>query len=103
MNPVRYEVIYSGRVRDSFEDLANRARARDVGREALAALVEIEYRLAVYPQFGEPFRDLSIGSGVEWVGFVGPLTVRYVLLEDRREVWVVRPITLTRESGRPPG
>ena len=42
-------------------------------REAvLIALREIDRRLMIYPQFGEPSRDLTATPGAEWAGFVGP-------------------------------
>ncbi len=89
-----YRLVYSSRVRELFIQLLVEADARGIGAEVRAAAIDMEHRLRVYPQFGEPYRDDAASPAVMWVGFVGPLMVRYALLEDLREVWVVQPITL---------
>jgi hypothetical protein len=97
--PAPYQVSYSGRVRDELEKLITRARALGRAGEVLRALKAIDYRLHVYPQFGQPLRDLNLEPARVWVACVPPLTVQYVLDEDRRAVAVVAPITPLPKSG----
>lgn len=84
-----YQVIYSGRVIDALRDLA--ARNPDRNLVIAAALREIDRRLRVYPQFGQPLWDLSVGSAQLWIGVVSPLVFHYVLEEEPRRVTVLRP------------
>jgi hypothetical protein len=51
-------------------------------------LKELERRLRIYPQFGEPERDLSQEAGQIYNGTVPPLVVGYAVFEDRRLVFV---------------
>ncbi len=97
-----YRLVYSPRVRELFVQLLAAADARGDGAVVRTAVIDMEHRLRVYPQFGEPYRDAAASPAVMWVGFVGPLTVRYALLEDLREVWVVQPVILSNESRLPP-
>lgn len=71
--------------------------------EVLVTLREVDRRLTIYPQFGEPVRDLLAVPGTEWIGFAGPLVVRYVLVEESRQVRVVSPITPARRFAPPGG
>ena len=86
--PALYHVTYSGRVRQRIIELAAEATARGDGEEFLAALVEIDRRLKVYPQFGDSLADLMIADGQVRLGAVSPLSMRYGVLESRREVLV---------------
>jgi hypothetical protein len=88
-----YEVSYAPRVLDTIRQmiLPNPAHAA----ELITALRELEQRLRVYPQFGQPLRDLSVRPAQLWIGVVPPLVLHYVLNEDQRRVMVVRsPIPL---------
>ncbi len=97
--PQRYRVSYSGRVREELRALL--ARARGLGRapEVLAAVKEIDRRLQIYPQFGQPLRDLTLEPAQVWIGVVPPLTVQYVLDEARHAVFVVVPLLPLPSSG----
>ena len=77
------------------------ARAQQVGlaREMFAAVKVIDYRLRIYPQFGEPLRDLASEPGQEWIACVAPLVVRYILFEERRLVCLVVPFLSLPGSG----
>ena len=55
--------------------------------------MEIDRRLHMYPQFGEPLTDLALERGQIWIGTVGTLVVRYAILEDRKIVMVAAPFT----------
>ncbi len=84
--PIPYRVEYSKRVRQRLLDLADIARQRGDGQEFIAALKAFDQRLRVYPQFGEPLRDLKKEPGQTWIGIVRPLAMRYGVLDERRLV-----------------
>jgi hypothetical protein len=66
------------------------ATAREAGNspKAVAAVKELDRRLHVPPQFGEPIIDLTHEPGQVCIGTVPPLMVRYAIDEDRRLVIV---------------
>jgi hypothetical protein len=94
-----YTVVYSGLVRDRLRELLGRAIAAGRDAEFVAALSELNRRLHVYPQFGEPSVDLKHELGQIWRGTVPPLVVRYAILEERRIVFVAQPPALLPNSG----
>lgn len=96
---IPYEVSYSGRVIDELRNLAIRSGREGWGKEFLAAVREIEHRLRIYPQFGQPLQDLSVHPAQNWIGVVPPLVVKYVLDESRRQVIVSLPIYPLSGSG----
>lgn len=89
--PAAYRVIYSERVRLELKELLTRARALGFEQSVRAAAAEIDARLHIYPQFGEPLRDLVTQPQTLWHGTVPPLVVEYVLDETRRLVAVGVP------------
>jgi hypothetical protein len=95
----KYKVSYSKRVRDELRLLIARARSHARAGEVIAALEELDSRLRVYPQFGEPLKDLSRPSASLWIGVIPPLVVRYVLDEETRQVLVGHPIETLPRSG----
>src|SRR3954463_15919691 len=74
--------------------------ARDAGtnQEAVATVKDLDRRLHVYPQFGEPIIDLTQEPGQVHVGTVPPLMVRYAIYEERRLV-IVTVLRILPESG----
>ncbi len=65
----------------------------------MAALKEFHRRLGIYPQFGDPLIDLTQEPGQVRIGIVRPLTMRYVVLEDRRLVVVgALPVLLPKAA-----
>jgi len=70
-----------------------------MGAEVLAAIKEIDRRLRIYPQFGQPLSDLLLEPAQLWIGVVSPLVVHYYLDEKRRLVMVVDPIRPLSNSG----
>jgi hypothetical protein len=84
-----YDAHYSPHVLDMIRQMI--LRNPDRAAELLASLREIDRRLRIYPQFGQPLWDLSVRPVRVWIGVVGPLVLHYVLDEDRRRVMVVRP------------
>ena len=89
--PVLYRVSYSGRVRDALLELGALACSRGSGPAFVAAVQEIDRLLHLYPQFGEPLRDLVAEPMTLWIGVVSPLVVRYCVDETRRLVLVGVP------------
>jgi hypothetical protein len=65
----------------------------------LQAVRQIDERLRIYPQFGQPLRDLVLEPLQLWIGVVPPLVVQYILDEERRVVMVVVPILPLPRSG----
>jgi hypothetical protein len=87
-------VAYSERVRRELRELLEREVARGKGREALEAARRIDETLQIYPQFGEPLRELSTEQETVWVGTVPPLVVQYVIDERHSVVFIVAPFRL---------
>lgn len=102
LGPVPYAVSYSEHVRQELRGLVARARERGLVDGVLAALRDLDARLRVYPQFGEPLRDLRHVPLQLWIGCVAPLVVRYVLDESARVVMVVEPIRPFSRKGLDP-
>ena len=97
-----YEVTYSERVIELLREMIARNPAH--ATQILAALREIDRRLRIYPQFGQPLRDLSVDRARLWVATLPPLVIQYILVEgdangQGRQVTVVRPITPLPRSG----
>jgi hypothetical protein len=97
--PVPYRVVYSQRVRDSVRELVARARERGLGPQVLEAVKEIDQRLRLYPQFGDPLVDLTHEPGRVWIGTVPPLVVRYAIYEESKLVIVAVPLMPLSRSG----
>ncbi len=97
--PERYQVSYSGRVRSELRALLLRAIAAGHGKDALAAARKFNEALEWYPQVGEPLRDLSMPGQTLYVDVVAPLTVRYIIDEPRRMVFVVSPFKVLPRAG----
>jgi hypothetical protein len=57
-------------------------------QKAVAAVTELDRRLHIYPQFGDPIMDLTVEAGQVYLGTVPPLVVRYGIYEERRLVLV---------------
>ena len=97
-----YNVSFSGRVIDALRVMIVRNPRR--ADHILAALKEIEYRLQVYPQFGQELADLHAPGAKLWVGVVPPLVVHYIVVERDepkpvRQVSVLKPMVAFSSSG----
>jgi hypothetical protein len=86
--PIPYQVVYSGRVRAELRKLGRRAHEAGLGPKFVAAFKELDRRLRIFPQFGQPIRDSKVLPMQEWIGVVESLFVRYVLYEEKRLVIV---------------
>lgn len=91
---VPYAVSYSQRVRESFTEMARRITNTYLLNWVYDSAKKIERRLQVYPQFGQPLRDLSVPNATLWYGIIEPLMVQYVIDQDRRQVMVTVPFRL---------
>ena len=94
-----YVVSYSGRVREELKVLLTRAMKRGAGQQFLDAAKEIDYRLRIYPQFGEPLCDVPAIKAKLLIATVPPLAVRYIVDEETRRVFVVVPLQALPNSG----
>jgi hypothetical protein len=95
----KYHVAYSGLVRRGVVELWNRAPSESVREQFVAALRKIHRLLEVYPQFGEQLQDMSTRDQTLWIGTVPPLTLRYIIDEAHRVVFVVIPFQPLPNSG----
>ena len=99
---VPYRVIYSQWTQDHLRELGAQARVRGDTEAFLAALLEFDRRLHIYPQFGDPLIDLQEVVGHIRIGIVPPLSMRYGVLEEHRQVFIgALPILLpkSRDAG----
>ena len=94
-----YRVVYSEQVRNGLKDLVARACEHGMKKMLLQAIKDLDYRLKIYPHFGEHLIDLNLKPARLLIGVVGPLVVRYVLDDEMRLVMVVSPITPMPHSG----
>jgi len=97
--PEPYHASYSEHVRNELKTLIQRAKKVGLEKEAIAAVKEIDRRLHIYPQFGEPLQNLILEPAQLWIASVSPLVVRYILDEDKRLVMVVVPFLPLPNSG----
>jgi len=97
--PQPYRVNLSGRVYDKVKVLSAEAKERGDGEAFLTSLREFYRRLQIYPQFGDPLVDLQEQVGQIRIGIVPPLAMRYIVLEERRQVFVAAlPVLLPKTS-----
>ena len=96
--PTVYQVICSEDVRRDLLSFAGKAQERGLRDQYLASLKEIDSRLRIYPQFGEPLKDLQLKPSRLWIGSLWPIVVRYTVDDERRMVFVVAPFLLLPKS-----
>ena len=101
-SPVPYRVAYSEHARLEVRNLIARAQNRGLGREVIAALREMDARLRISPQFGDPLRDLKLKPAQLWIACLPPLVVRYWLNDEARTVIVFGDIAPLPRSGLEP-
>ena len=95
-----FSLTFSGRVIDSLRAAANRADA--VGRlsEVLDEIRTLQGWLRADPEtLGEPYRVHSGNELTEYIGFVGPLIVRYNIRHASKHVFVLYPIRVVAWAG----
>jgi len=94
-----YKVSYSKRVLAGLRLLIAKARSHGLADEVLAALETLDSRFRIYPQFGQPLKDLNRPSAILWIGVIAPLVAHYVVDEETRQVLVGRSIQTLPRSG----
>ena len=90
-DPEPYDVVYSEAAKDSLARLVALARSRGLGAEAIQAVKEINDRLQLYPQFGEPVRDYEAIGITGYLGHIWQISFTYGVDEERRIVYLIRP------------
>lgn len=95
-----FTVAYSGRVTDSMEAAGQRAKAFGRAHEVDAAARLMDRWLRADPEtLGEPYRVHRSRDLTEYLGFVGPLIVRYNIRHESKQVFVVYPARAARWAG----
>lgn len=95
-----FGIVYSGRVIESLEAAGERAKAVGRVREVEAAARLVDRWLRADPEtMGEPYRVHKSRELTEYIGFVGPLIVRYNIHHATKTVYVVFPVRVARWSG----
>jgi hypothetical protein len=97
--PRSYAIRPSARVVQDLRALSERATAAGFRQEFLDALKRINRILTIYPQFGEPLRDLQIPGQTLHALVSDPLLVRYILDETNSTVFIVEPFEVLPASG----
>jgi hypothetical protein len=93
-------VFYSGRVEDSLRAAADRAEAAGELRTVRDAIRLLRSWLRADPEtLGEPYRVHRSRELTEYLGFVGPLVVRYNIRHESQQVFVVYPVRVARWAG----
>ena len=94
-----YRVAYSERVRDELRQLIRKATPLGMAQDVVRAVQLIDHILRVYPQYGEPLRDLVLEPARLMIATVPPLVVRYSLDEERNLVLVPVPFRPLANTG----
>ena len=95
-----FTVVYSGRATESLEAAGERAKAVGRARELDDAARLVDRWLRADPEtLGEPYRVHRSRELTEYIGFVGPLVVRYNIRHASQEVYIVYPIRVARWAG----
>ena len=79
--------------------LIQRAIAAGCGQQVIDALKELHRILTIYPQFGEPVRDLRTVGQTVYTLSVRPLFVEYAIEEQTRVVLIGVPFKVLPHSG----
>jgi len=97
---IYFGVTYSGRVDDSLRAAANRAEAAGRLSEVADASDLLYSWLRADPEtLGEPYRIHKSRELTEYMGFVGPLMVRYLIHHAEQHVYVVFPVRVAKWAG----
>jgi hypothetical protein len=94
-----YRVAYSERVRSELRQLIRKAASLGLAQDLINAVVLIDRILRIYPQYGEPLRDLVLEPARLMIATVPPLVVRYSLDEERKLVLVPVPFRPLPNTG----
>jgi hypothetical protein len=97
---IYFGVSYSDRVEDSLREAADRAEAAGRLPKVADATKLLRTWLRADPEtLGEPYRVHKSKQLTEYLGFVGPLIVRYLIEHAGQHVYVVFPVRVARWAG----
>jgi hypothetical protein len=97
---IYFSVTYSGRVEVSLRDAADWAEAAGRLPETASAITLLRNWLRADPEtLGKPYRVHKRHELTEYLGFVGPLVVRYLIQHAQQHVFVVNPVRVARWVG----
>jgi hypothetical protein len=100
MDDLYFTVTYSGRVNDSLREAALRARAVGRVKEVQRAAHTLYGWLRADPEtLVEPYRIHKSREITEYIGFVGPLIVRYNIRHATKNLFVLHPVRVARWAG----
>jgi hypothetical protein len=95
-----YKIVRASRVTDSIRALAVRAVVSGRIAEYRDAIRLIFNWLAADPEsFGELFRDHPNAGQAKYLGFAGPIAVRYNIHPPTQTVYLLAPFRITRSAG----
>ena len=99
-NSLYYHLSYSKRVIESLQAIAKRSVGVWKQEEVRLAIERMHAWLRADPEtLGEPFRDHVHMRQTEYLGFSGPLVVRYNVHLSSQTVFVLAPIRFARWAG----
>ena len=98
-SPRPYVMHPSGRVSRELKALVQRAAAAGFGQQVIDALKTLHRILTLYPQYGEPRRDLRTAGETAYAAAIAPLYVEYVVDEPNRAVFIGVPIKVLPNAG----
>lgn len=92
-----FTVIFSDRVKESLRNASYRAEIAGRLPEVRDAIQLLWNWLRSDPEtLGEPYRIYKSKVITEYIGFVGPLVVRYNIQHATKQVFVVFPVRIAR-------
>jgi hypothetical protein len=95
-----FGLVYSGRVTESLEAAGERAKSVGRAGEVDTAARLVDRWLRADPEtMGEPYRVHKSQELTEYIGFVGPLVIRYNIHHATKTVFVVFPVRVAKWAG----
>jgi hypothetical protein len=98
-SPIPYRFISSGRVNAELRRLIQRAQGAGFGPQVLTALKDLQRILSIYPQYGDPLRNLVMPGEAVYAAAFPPLYIEYIIDEPNRSVFIVIPIKALPKAG----
>jgi len=97
VDDIYFTVSYAQRVTDSLRAAGERAKALGRAGEVRDATRLLWSWLRADPEsFGEPYRIHKSFALTEYIGFAGPLIVRYNIHHSTKHVFLLAPVRVAR-------
>ena len=94
---IYFTIAYAQRVTDSLHAAGERAKAIGRAAEVRDAVRLLHNWLRADPEsFGEPYRVHKGFALTEYLGFAGPLIVRYNIHHSSKHVFLLAPVRIAR-------